>query len=192
MAIGDRPVLKHAFVQGSGVLYAPRVHLKIHPLGIPFPVELTIRRRKKVVLHDVPGLAGTIKEVLGEQDAWIQIRMELRDWDVPPVSKLTGQGEPVRARDVLEELYKIYRMEEPVEVTDAVWQEVSILGSAFEALGLVELTEPVSLFELLGIPKILFTSIQADKGSGPVISVILTGISDRDRAGLSPFLEETE
>jgi hypothetical protein len=201
----------------SGTLYTVTSYLLLEPLDdsgmtlpIPFPCNITVNGRTKIVITEVDGLIDTVKEDMGFAGYDLQISFEAGDYSV----SLGGVTIPMYYIPshiivaAVAELIKDHKG--PVKITEGVGfnlEKLSVeglktgvgrrVGGASRALQVLGGQAPMfdpkpSLLNALGIQKVVFQSFSINPVENRRYQVSMTCVAemDEDETG-KLFVEDT-
>lgn len=199
----------------SGTFYALVDYLVLRPVGsadqpsaelkIPFPCQVSVNGRCKVVVTEVDGLMDTVKEDMGFSGYDLNISFEAGDYGVLPWMNQHADSIP-KAAEVISELANLVSKHKGlVEITEGAQityeHRPSRLAPTIEevAAGLDgELPQPEAkqpLLASLGISMVVFQTIAVNPTKNHRYQVTLTAVAELDEKesdSLFPTVEDAQ
>lgn len=193
----------------SGTFYTYTEYLVLsggsYEVKIPYPCQISINGRCKIVVTEVDGLLDTVKEDMGFSGYDLNISFEAGDYRKPLIS---GSG-VVKAHEVISELATLVRTYKgEVSITEGVGLHFNKEGSFLEKAqdiaesasqvfrGEESLLDPrTSLLSDLGIGKVVLQTIGINPVKNHRYQVTLTAVAELDVAeadSLFPTLQEAQ
>jgi len=189
----------------SGTFYTYTDYLVLEGGGneirIPFPCQITVNGRCKIVITEVDGLIDTVKEDMGFSGYNLNISFEAGDYRRPLISG----GGVVNAHKVISALALLVRSHKgTVSITEGVGLHFDKGGSFLEKVqdvaesasqvfrGQESLLDPrTSLLSDLGISKVVLQTIAVNPVKNHRYQVTLTAVAEMD-LGVELFPTEAE
>jgi len=178
----------------SGTFYTYTDYLVLEGGGneirIPFPCQITVNGRCKIVITEVDGLIDTVKEDMGFSGYNLNISFEAGDYRRPLISG----GGAVKAHEVISALALLVRSHKgTVSITEGVGLHFDKGGSFLEKVqdvaesasqvfrGQESLLDPrTSLLSDLGISKVVLQTIAVNPVKNHRYQVTLTAVAEMD------------
>ncbi|TET23435.1 MAG: hypothetical protein E3J71_02335 [Candidatus Stahlbacteria bacterium] len=178
----------------SGTFYTYTDYLVLEGGGnevrIPFPCQITVNGRCKIVITEVDGLIDTVKEDMGFSGYNLNISFEAGDYRRPLISG----GGAVKAHKVISALALLVRSHKgTVSITEGVGLHFDKGGSFLEKVqdvaesasqvfrGQESLLDPrTSLLSDLGISKVVLQTIAVNPVKNHRYQVTLTAVAEMD------------
>lgn len=159
------------------VLEAPKAGTRV---TIPFPCQITVNGRCKVVVTEVDGLVDTVKEDMGFSGYNLSISFEAGDYALPPT-----EGDFVSAHQVIDELANLVHTHKG---------EVTLIESATVYRNEQGQMDPQqSLLWALEIQYVVLQSIDIKPTRNHRYQVTLSAVAEMDRdVNLFPLKKDYE
>lgn len=186
----------------SGTFYTYTDYLVLQDVNIPYPCQITINGRCKIVITEVDGLIDTVKEDMGFSGYDLNISFEAGDYRRPLISG----GGVVKAHKVISALALLVRSHKgTVSITEGVGLHFDNGGSFLQKAqdvaesasqvfrGQESLLDPrSSLLSDLGIRMVVLQTIAVNPVKNHRYQVTLTAVAEMDAdADLFPHESNT-
>ncbi|NLI99057.1 hypothetical protein GX441_10420 [bacterium] len=171
----------------SGTFYTCTDYLVLNnEVRIPYPCQISISGRRRVVVTEVDGLLDTVKEDMGFSGYDLNIQFEAGDFRKP----LTCGGGAVKANDVIKEVSDLVRNHKGaisiVEGAKLNYQETgnnlaNLISASQDLSGQEPAFSPqLPLLSVLGITKIVIQTISVNPVKNLRYQVSLTAVAELD------------
>lgn len=185
----------------SGTLYTLTAYLMLEPtdkktflpLPIPFPCNITVNGRTRIVITEVDGLNDTVKEDMGFSGYNLTISFEAGDYSVS-LPGMEGSGLYLPAHVIVAEVAKIVKDHKgPVKIIEGAGfnlnKGMGILGTLMSAASKASqvLSGQAPLFDIkpsllnaLGINMVVFQSFSVSPVQNRRYQVSLSAVAEMD------------
>ncbi len=174
----------------SGTFYTYTDYLVLQDVNIPYPCQITINGRCKIVITEVDGLIDTVKEDMGFSGYDLNISFEAGDYRKPLISG----GGVVKAHEVITEVAHLVRTHKgTVSITESVGLHFDKDGSFLQKVqdvaesasqvfrGQESLLDPrTSLLSDLGIRMVVLQTIAVNPVKNHRYQVTVTAVAEMD------------
>lgn len=158
--------LELLFRSGNQTIFLPQILVKIGALEFIVPVDISINRRKKLIVTEIFGADFDVKEDFGCKDYAIEVSGKIGNTDSSVGAKICGVSKKVEALEFLSRLSKLYEEQAPFEISDVseefarnfLGKTVRSIGQAFD-LPFGGPSEPEGILNKLGINRVVLHNL---------------------------------